>query len=251
MNQNKLTFESEKLQVDWIGFNIHGLLEKIQLKRIAKYLYKNFGFNSTIAVGLDGKQEPLFHELKNKYQVSFRIYTYDEIYWDGIKIDFSGRNAQQFYRIIGANLVNWKILNQEKNFSLSRLDLCYPHNRTNDNTKFELFLNQCYQKIGKNKTIKNFSIQHDSNSWILKIGKRGSPNYFRIYQNHTQTRFELEQRGAKLKPVQELMFRDDLEEFERVMIEKFFKYTKKVLTIDDNYFDVKFDLRRKYRICAG
>jgi len=52
MNQNKLTFESENLVVDWISFNIQGLIDP---KLIANYLFQNFGFNSIIIVGLDGK----------------------------------------------------------------------------------------------------------------------------------------------------------------------------------------------------
>ena len=115
MKQNKSTFESENLVVDWIGFNIQGLLDRKQVKQIAKYLFQNFGFNSTIALGSDGKEDS-----KNKYQVFFRIYKYSDIYWDGIKIDF---------------------------YSLS---------------------------------------------WIFKSGKRGSPNYYRVYQNQTQIRFELD-----------------------------------------------------------
>ena len=91
MTQNKLTFESENLVVDWIGFNIQGLFNRKQVERIAKYLFQNFGFNSTFALGPDGKQETLFSNSKNKYQVSFRAYKYSDVYWDGIKIDFSGR----------------------------------------------------------------------------------------------------------------------------------------------------------------
>ena len=122
MNQNKLSFVSENLVIDWIGFNIPGLVERKQLERIAKYLFQNFGFNSTFALGSDGKQETLFSNLKNKYQVYFRAYKYSDIYWDGIKIDFSGRNGHQFYNLIAANQVNWEIFNHEKNLRLSRLD---------------------------------------------------------------------------------------------------------------------------------
>lgn len=79
MNQNKSTFESENLVVDWIGFNIQGLLDRKQVKQIAKYLFQNFGFNSTLAVGSDGKEEILCNDSKNKYQVfleSISILTY-------------------------------------------------------------------------------------------------------------------------------------------------------------------------------
>lgn len=95
MNQNKSAFESENLVVDWIGFNIQGLLDRKQIKQIAKYLFQNFGFNSTLAVGSDGKEEILFNNSRNKYQVFFRIYKYSNIYWDGIQIDFSGHNGYQ------------------------------------------------------------------------------------------------------------------------------------------------------------
>lgn len=100
MNQNKLSFESENLQVDWIGFNIKGFVEKEQIKRIAEYLFQNFRFNSTFAVGLDGEEEALFKDQKNNYQVSFRLYRYSDMYWDGVKIDFSGNNAAQVYNLI-------------------------------------------------------------------------------------------------------------------------------------------------------
>ena len=120
---NKLTFNDEKLVVDWIGFNIQGLLNRKQVERIAKYLFENLRFNSTFALGSDGKQETLFYNVKNKYQVYFRAYKYSDIYWDGIKIDFSGRNSHQFYKLIAANQVNWEILNHKKNLRLSRLHL--------------------------------------------------------------------------------------------------------------------------------
>ena len=61
MNQNKFTFASENLQVDWIGFNIQGL---VHIKPIANYLFQNFGFNFTFALGSDGKQETLFFNTK-------------------------------------------------------------------------------------------------------------------------------------------------------------------------------------------
>jgi hypothetical protein len=45
MNQNKLTFDTENLAVDWVGFNIEG---SIDIEPIANYLFELLGFNSTI-----------------------------------------------------------------------------------------------------------------------------------------------------------------------------------------------------------
>ena len=95
-----------------------------QVKQIAEYLFLNFGFNSTFAIGLNGKQETLFSNSKNKYQVSIRVYRYSDIYWDGLKIDFSGNNAAQVYKFIQEQKLDWNIF-QLSNLSLSRLGLGY------------------------------------------------------------------------------------------------------------------------------
>lgn len=77
---NKLTFKDKNLTVDWIGFNIQGLLNKKQLEIIANQLSQNFGFNYIFALGFDGKQETPFWNSKNKHQVYFRAYKYSDIY---------------------------------------------------------------------------------------------------------------------------------------------------------------------------
>ena len=124
MSIDKLNFKSENLTVDWIGFNIQGLVDIKQVKQIAEYLLLNFGFNSTFAIGPNGKQETLFSNSKNKYQVYIRVYRYSDIYWDGLKIDFSGNNAAQVYKFIQEQKLDWNIF-QLSNLSLSRFDLCY------------------------------------------------------------------------------------------------------------------------------
>ena len=66
MIKNKLSFESENLVVDWIGFNIQGLLNPKEVEIIANYLFRNFGFNCTFAIGSDGKEKILFNNPNNK-----------------------------------------------------------------------------------------------------------------------------------------------------------------------------------------
>ena len=68
---NKLSFESEKLVVDYISFNIQGLVDRKQVERIAKYFFQTLGFNSTFAKGSTGKEEDLFFDFRNQYRVSF------------------------------------------------------------------------------------------------------------------------------------------------------------------------------------
>ena len=49
MNQNKLSFESENLQVDYLTFNIQGTPDFDLVNRIAKDLFQHFDFNSIIS----------------------------------------------------------------------------------------------------------------------------------------------------------------------------------------------------------
>ena len=87
MNRNEFNFNSEKLFVDWIGFNIQELVDRKEIEIIAKYLFQNFGFNFTIAKKINGKW---------KSQVSFRQHQYDpesKSFWVETHINFSGKNA--------------------------------------------------------------------------------------------------------------------------------------------------------------
>jgi hypothetical protein len=45
MDQNKLTFESENLAVDYLTFNIEKLVEPTQIKEIMNQFSKSFNFN--------------------------------------------------------------------------------------------------------------------------------------------------------------------------------------------------------------
>ena len=70
MNQNKFNSEPENRVVDWISFNIQGLVNKNQVKIIAKYLFQNFGFNSTFAKGSNDEEEDFLFDFRNQHLVS-------------------------------------------------------------------------------------------------------------------------------------------------------------------------------------
>ena len=87
MNQNKLTFESENLVVDYISFKFQ-YLEDFTKTKIADYLFK-IGFNSYQESGKLTKpiKEPILVNSKNQFQVCF---VRDNSYWDGTLLHFSG-----------------------------------------------------------------------------------------------------------------------------------------------------------------
>ena len=90
MKKNKLTFESEKLVVDWISFKFQNLESTEQIK-IANYLFR-LGFNSYQESGRLAQpiKEPIQVNLNNKFEV---IFVNEGPYWKGTTLQFSGSNA--------------------------------------------------------------------------------------------------------------------------------------------------------------
>ena len=67
MHQNNLSFESENLVFDYISFNVSGFMDPALTHKIASYLSKSFGFNSTLGKGSVDKlkEETIFYNAKN------------------------------------------------------------------------------------------------------------------------------------------------------------------------------------------
>ena len=74
MNQNKLTFQSENLVIDYISFNIPG---SDNTESIAKYLFDHCNFNSTLFIEATGLKESFYSKPSNKDEIEFRIYYYN------------------------------------------------------------------------------------------------------------------------------------------------------------------------------
>jgi len=66
MIRNKLSFESEKLLVDYISFNITSLIDYEKINQIVIYLSQSFYFNSSIATDSIGKEQSLIHDSRLK-----------------------------------------------------------------------------------------------------------------------------------------------------------------------------------------
>jgi hypothetical protein len=95
MKQNKFSFESENLQVDYLTFNIQGIAD----------------FNSII-LNCSKNKKHLFFSNKNKHQVEFAFYQRApelNSFWDGTQIRFSGKNATRFSQLIQQQRINWHL----------------------------------------------------------------------------------------------------------------------------------------------
>jgi hypothetical protein len=101
MKQNKLSFESENLVVDWISFKFQ-FLDNFAQTKLAEYLFK-IGFNSYQESGKLAKpvKESIFVSSKNKFQV---LFVYEAPYWKGNYVQFSGASATCFYSLVKQKL---------------------------------------------------------------------------------------------------------------------------------------------------
>ena len=145
MTQNKLSFESENLVVDYITLKFQDL-DSLHQTRIANYLFK-LGFNS-------------YKESGNA----------DNLYWGGTLLHFSGFNATRFYFFAKEQIIDWTIFSSAV---LSRFDLYFePNYKTADKTSAREFLQNCQKNI--KQTNKNTSLEKNRKGWIFKIGNRKS-----------------------------------------------------------------------------
>ena len=97
MTQNKFTFQSQNLVVDYITFKFQHLEDSTKTK-IANYLFK-IGFNSYQESGKLAQpiKQSILVNSKNKSEVLFVV---DNPYWQGTLLQFSGANAKNFYSLV-------------------------------------------------------------------------------------------------------------------------------------------------------
>ena len=100
MKENKLTFQSQNLIVDYITFKFQDL-DNLHQTKIANYLFK-LGFNSYKESGKLAKpiKEPILVNFKNQFEVCFVGYN---PYGGGTLHHFSRFNATRFYFFFGGS----------------------------------------------------------------------------------------------------------------------------------------------------
>ena len=238
MNRNNLSFESQNLVVDWIGFNIQGLTD---LEPIANYLSESLGFNSTIVKNINGKwkSKSLNYDKLNKFQVSFRQYDYNpefKSYWVGTKVYFSGNNAAHFYSYIKIHSLNLDIFDFQRT-SLARFDINYFRElkTTNQTESINIFMKKCCQKTYAKSKRRKAESNINRKGLLLTIGSRSSSNYYRVYQKNNGLEFELEIKNKVIKSFQDLLFSDRIQEFEDRLAKHFYYQSFELLNLDTKY----------------
>lgn len=245
MNQNNLlSFESENLVVDYISFNLKGLIEYDHIMKIASYLFHSFGFNSFLTYydqTQGWKDIPLFSQSTNFHEVRFHECKYNrkiQSYWVGTQIHFSGENGTHFYNQVKKPQFDWGIFNG-LDVTLSRIDVCYFRETklTDSNELVNNFMEKCCKKVQSIDKRRVAKYALEKNGWILKIGARKSPKHYRVYENMQGLRFELEIKKGLVKLFQELLMDNRFQALENDLSKLFYSQSFDSLIFNSCYTD--------------
>ena len=160
-----ITLDSENLQLDWISFNLEGLIDpKIIAGRLLKYFTPHVLMDDVPSIG--------YHGFKKKYKVSIHQYTGSKGYWIGTRIIFSGKNASYFYKLLKTGKFDWSLLKFEEHIlSLGRIDLYFFRtNGPNDTIKsFDAFLVDSRNQIQDHTTTRHIKLQDFPDGKIILV----------------------------------------------------------------------------------
>ena len=126
MNQvTRHDFESEKIKIDYLTFNIKNTEHNLQ--KIAQFFNRVYKFNCYYydqKIGIKSKK-PYFSLTNPSYTLEMVfVFHSNPGNKNTILIQFSGRNASQFYAILKSQKFNWQIFNLNY-LTLGRLDINY------------------------------------------------------------------------------------------------------------------------------
>lgn len=231
MKQNKLSFESENLQVDFLRFNLQ-FVDKYEIQEVAEYLSKEYSCNS---VFIDQKKTYSLIE-KDKPSCKAKFITSHTKYWIGTRLEFDGGHAAKFYQMIKKKPLNWKPMDLD-NTNLGRIDLYYDRKlkESDRGQDFEAFLSDAAKTISSGSRPPVVKLY----SQTLTIGHRKtSPNFLRVYKksNGKFIRFELEIKFKTAKNFQFSLFAGQFERLEYNLIRHYYLYIINKFEIQHNYY---------------
>ncbi|CAN0433531.1 unnamed protein product [Ectocarpus fasciculatus] len=242
MNQNKLTFESEGLTVDYVTFNFEQLNESRKAHLIS-YFYK-LGFNSydTDRKYRNAFDESIKYNSKNLYQI--RFIKNITPHWKGIAVAFSDDSGAYFYKLAKNNEIQWDLFDLA---ILSRFDLNYLRPLQSDEVhSVTQFLRTSQEEIRRKRI--NAKLEGSLNQQILKIASRRSSRCARIYTTDNSLKFEIELRNNFIKNCNYLLVEDCFEELESKLVEQYISYFGKLLPFQYLYTDWLAEKLRPFRV---
>ena len=242
MKQNKFTFESESLIVDYITFNFERLNDSRKADLI-NYFHK-LGFNSydTDRKYRNAFDEPIKYNSKNLYQI--RFIKNITPHWKGIAVVFPDDSAAYFYKLAKNYQIQWDLFDSG---ILSRFDLNYLRPlQLDEGYSVTQFLRTSQKEIRKKRI--NAKLESSLNQEILKIASRRSSRCARIYTTDNSLKFEIELRNNLIKDCNYLLVAGCFEELESKLVEEYISYFGKLLPFQYLYTDWLAEKLRPSRV---
>lgn len=226
-----INFDSKDLKVDYLSFNLQ-FNNHEQIQEIADFLADTFNCRSTLLDQSSKKRHLLAETDKNRYSAEFVVNS--NKHWKGSILSFRGRHAQWFYKDLKFQKLDWSIFDFEDT-NLGRVDLCYDRKLKASDKDLNLFFENSSRRINSKKD--NRSAKSDNN--ILRVGKRSSSNFFRVYlkPNGRELRFEIELKKTVVKNFQHYLFTDQFETFEELLTTHFYNQAIQLFDLDNSYCD--------------
>ena len=159
-------------------------------------------------------------------------------YWSGTKVDFSGKNATQFYSIIKQQKFDWNLFDLSST-NIGRFDYYYLRPITDAHTddKLKYFMRSSCDKILNNYKRRKATFGREETGYVTRIGSRTSSNYYRIYQTKQGVKFELELKNPIVKSFQRFLFNNQIEIFERKLVLHFYQLSTNRIQLTSCYSD--------------
>ena len=235
MNSNKIDFQTEKLQVDYLAVKLEDEMDGSMIKNMQHEFQQKFKYKSY------SKYDDL--DISNP---KFRLNNFDSIYfkvlvkptWRGLIIHFPGKVANNFYTYIKIHGIPWHIFKIPKQrITLSRIDVCYVKPITNWTSSLEQellhFFNHSAEKpINKTTHI----IKHQNGGRELIICRRDSGSFYRVYSYPEGLKFELElKRKYHMTSLQSLLLQNQIADFENQISVFFEKQWGRRLFLDTDF----------------
>jgi hypothetical protein len=239
-------FQRERLQVDFITFNVRKLLES-QIKQLATY-FKNLGFNCYLKKTENSQSRQKYFD-RNYLQTEFELYFILSVPYqkDRMQIQFPGPSANQFYKLIKQKSILWEKL-VKFDIVLSRFDLVYERtNQPTDKITLKEYVNSSFVAFQDLHPYKNLVAERNRKGLLFKIGNRKGQRHYRIYigKHQNSLRFEAEMKADLIKDFHDLLVASNFEQqdFESRLSYQFFKYSFQLfsLSIHTSHIDWLMD----------
>jgi DNA relaxase NicK len=130
--------------------------------------------------------------------------------------------------------IDWSIFDLTST-NLGRVDLCYDRELKANDKDLHLFFENSYKQINS----KNDNPTAKLGNNILRIGKRSSSNFFRVYlkPNGKELRFEIELKKTLVKKFQYYLFTNQFEVFEKLLTKHFYNQAIRLFNLENSYCD--------------